>query len=183
MINEALWDSRPKAPLLQKLCLALVASVYQKGDRSASRNWSLRNCISVCALGECFFPYPELISWHRHWIVIVFMRFFKQEYWSGLPFPFPVDHVLSELHHNLHCLGWPCTTAWLIASLSSTKLWSMFSFWLAFCDCGWAPKNCCLLIVVLVMDVEAWRAAVHGVAESRTWLSDWTELTCGVGED
>ena len=28
----------------------------------------------------------------------------------------------------------------------------------------------------LVMDREAWRAAVHGVAKSRIWLSDWTEL-------
>ena len=28
----------------------------------------------------------------------------------------------------------------------------------------------------LVMDREAWRAAVHGVVKSRTWLSDWTEL-------
>ena len=27
-----------------------------------------------------------------------------------------------------------------------------------------------------VMDREAWRAAIHGVAKSRTWLSDWTEL-------
>ena len=28
----------------------------------------------------------------------------------------------------------------------------------------------------LVMDREAWRAPVYGVAKTRTWLSDWTEL-------
>ena len=28
----------------------------------------------------------------------------------------------------------------------------------------------------MVMDRKAWRAAIHGVTKSRTWLSDWTEL-------
>ena len=28
----------------------------------------------------------------------------------------------------------------------------------------------------IVKDREAWRASVHGVTKSRTWLSDWTEL-------
>ena len=33
----------------------------------------------------------------------------------------------------------------------------------------------------LVMDREAWRAVVHGVAKSRTQLSDWTELNWCMG--
>ena len=32
----------------------------------------------------------------------------------------------------------------------------------------------------LVMDSEAWRAAVIGVAKNQTWLSDWTEIVVKV---
>ena len=32
----------------------------------------------------------------------------------------------------------------------------------------------------LVMDREAWQAAVHGVAKNWTWLSNWTELNLAV---
>ena len=69
------------------------------------------------------------------------LGFSRQECWSGLPFPSPVDHVLSELS-TIH-LGWPYMT-WLIVSLSYTKLWSMWSFWWVFCDCGF--HSLCLLM-------------------------------------
>ena len=36
---------------------------------------------------------------------ILFMGFSRQEYWSGLSFPSPVDHILSELC-TVTCLFW-----------------------------------------------------------------------------
>ena len=33
----------------------------------------------------------------------------------------------------------------------------------------------------LLIDMEAWSAAVHGVAKSQTWLNDWTELRISSG--
>ena len=40
--------------------------------------------------------------------------------------------------------------------------------WLDGRESGWTPG--------LVMDREAWHAAIHGVTKSRTRLNDWTEL-------
>ena len=38
-------------------------------------------------------------------LFILFMEFSMQEYWSGLPFPSPVDHILSELSTTT-CPSW-----------------------------------------------------------------------------
>ena len=35
-------------------------------------------------------------------LFVLFMGFSGQEYWNGLPFPSPVDHVLSELSTMTH---------------------------------------------------------------------------------
>ena len=32
-----------------------------------------------------------------------------------------------------------------------------------------------------VMDLEAWRATVHGVTKSLTWMNNWTEVNCVIG--
>ena len=50
-------------------------------------------------------------------LFILFMGFSRQEYWNGLPFPSPVDHILSELSTMTH-LSWLSYMAWLIVSLN-----------------------------------------------------------------
>ena len=58
---------------------------------------------------ELFLPWSPVAYWAptdlgnsscsvlSFYLFILFMEFSRQEYWSGLPFPSPVDHILSEL--------------------------------------------------------------------------------------
>ena len=45
-------------------------------------------------------------------LFILFMGFSRQEYWSGLPFPSPVDHLLSDLS-TMTRPSWVAPRAWL----------------------------------------------------------------------
>ena len=57
--------------------------------------------ISSNILGT-YWPGSSSFSVLTFWLFILFMGFSRQEYWSGLPFPSPVDHVLSELSTMTH---------------------------------------------------------------------------------
>ena len=62
-------------------------------------------------------------------IFILFMGFSRQEYWSGLPFPSPLGHILSDLSTMPTHLGWP-HRAWL----------SFIEFWPS-CRCRRAERS------------------------------------------
>ena len=62
---------------------------------------------------------------------------------------------------------WPKRKMFSVLTVQHAKLWS----------CVWIEKNWYVSeLRELVMDREAWHAAIHGVTKSRTRLSDWTEL-------
>ena len=73
---------------------------------------------------------------------ILFMGFSREEYWSGLPFPSPGDHILSELS-TMTCLSWVILHGMACSFIELDKvlvevislvsfLWLWFSFCLPF---------------------------------------------------
>ena len=68
-------------------------------------------------------------------LFILFMGFSRQEYWTGLPFPSPVDHVLSELS-TMICPSWvvlyslaPCFIEFHYAVQITTYCGKFFKRW------------------------------------------------------
>ena len=98
------------------------------------------------------------------------MGFSRQEYWSGVPLPSPIPfssgpHFVRTLHHDPSILGGP-TWAWLRVSLSQTKLWSMWSDWLVFCDCGFHSDCPLLEKVKRLMEASWWEILTEGLIRS-----------------
>ena len=77
-----------------------------------------------------------LLSVSYFCLLILFMGFLRQECWSALPFPSPVDHVLSEVS-TMTRLFWVALHGMAHSFIELDKaVWSMWSVWLVFCDCG-----------------------------------------------
>ena len=63
------------------------------------------------------------------------MGFSRPEYWSGLPVPSPVDHILTELS-TMTCPSWVALHGMAHSFIELDKASSTWSVWLVFCDCG-----------------------------------------------
>ena len=50
----------------------------------------------------CIYSLFSTLSGYFHGLLILFVGFSRREHWSGLPFPSPVDHILSELSTMTH---------------------------------------------------------------------------------
>ena len=94
-------------------------------------------------------------------LFILFMGFSRQEYWSGLPFPFPVDHILSDLS-TMTRLSWVAPPAWLGFIELDKAVVLMWLDWLVFCDCGF--QSVCPLIEKdkRLMEVSWWERLTEG---------------------
>ena len=77
-------------------------------------------------------------SFLSFYLFILFMGFSRQEYWSGVPFPFPVDHVLTELS-TMTNLSWVTLHGMAHSYTKLGKAAVMWSVWFVFCDCGFLP--------------------------------------------
>ena len=73
-------------------CFGSVSSIFLE----LFLHWSTVAFWAPTNLGSSSFRVPSFC------LFILFMGFSRQEYWSGLPFPSPVDHVLPELSTMTH---------------------------------------------------------------------------------
>ena len=65
------------------------------------------------------------------------MGFSRQEYWSGLPFPSPVDHILSDLS-TMTRPSWVAPRAWLSFIELDKAVVLVWLDWLVFCEYGFS---------------------------------------------
>ena len=67
----------------------------------------------------------------------LYIWFSRQEYWSGLPFPSPVDHILSALS-TMTRASWVARQAWLSFIELDKAVVLVWLDWLVFCEHGFS---------------------------------------------
>ena len=90
-------------------------------------------------------------------LLILFMGFSRHEYWSSLPFPSTVDHVLSELS-TMTRPSWVALHGMDHSFIELDRLWSMWAVSLIFCDCGF--QSVCPLKDKRLMDAFWWERLI-----------------------
>ena len=65
------------------------------------------------------------------------MGFSRQEYWSGLPFPSPMDYILSDLS-TMNRPSWVALRAWLSFIELDKAVVLVWLDWLVFCEYGFS---------------------------------------------
>ena len=106
--------------------------------------------------GEFLFQYPIILPFHT------VHGFSRQEHWSGLPFPFPVDHIYQNSPPWLStiCLGWP------------------YRAWFSFIELDKAVVH----VIRLTSFLWLWFQCVCPLMPScNTYHLTWVSLTLGVG--
>ena len=93
-------------------------------------------------------------------LFILFMGFSRQEYWSGLPFPSPVDQILSDLSPP-----WPAHLGWPHMA------------WLSFIELDKAVAR----VIRLTSFLWLWFVCLPSDASHNTYHLTWISLTLDVG--
>ena len=99
-------------------------------------------------------------------LFILFMGFWRQEYWSGLSFPSPVDHILSDLS-TMTCSSWVALDGMAHSFIELDRLWSMWSVWLVFCDCGFHS------VCPLMNKDKTYGSFLMGETDGGNWVLFW----------
>ena len=73
-------------------------------------------------------------------LFILFMGSSRQEYWSGLAFLSPVDHILSDLS-TMTPLSWVAPWAWLSFIELDKAVVLVWLDWLVFCNYGFSVST------------------------------------------
>ena len=113
--------------------------------------------VAYCTLTNLGSSSVRILSFY---LFILFMGFSRQECWSGLPFPSPVDHILSDL------------------SIMTRLSWVPLMVWLGFIELDKAVFH----VIRLASFLWLWLQCVCPLMPSRnTYHLTWVSLTLVMG--